>query len=640
MNRFPRFQEYKTLFFRIVLAYLFYFVARILFFFYNRNLIQIDGVADIFSMCYHGLAFDTASILYLNLLFIVFSILPFRINHSNKYQTFLFYLYFIPNLLGYATNFIDFIYYRFNFGRSTIAALDSLKNESNKTILLVNFLMNYWHVFVLFFLVSYLWIYLYKKVTIHDRNSHSGVAYFGTSLVSFLVIVTLIIGGIRGDFKKSTRPINLIDASRNVKNSSQADVVLNTPFALIRTMFSNNFKKVNFVNSITIDSLVQPIKHYTNNPKSKPNVVIFILESNAKEYFGSFNKDMKIPNYKGYTPFVDSLAQHSMIYTNAYANGYKSIHAMSSVLAGIPSFKDAFTSSPYPKQKTESLVSTLKSEGYTTSFFHGAPNGSMGFLGYSNILGFDHYYGKNEYNNDADFDGVWGIWDEPFFQYFNTTISKEKQPFMATLFSVSSHEPYQVPDQYKGKFPKGDVNIHQCIGYTDFALKQFFASAKKEAWFKNTIFVFVGDHGNTIFYDEYKKEMNKNAVAMMIYKPNSDLVGESKEYAQQIDLYPTILDLMGYNKPFRSWGRSLVGDKKIQPFVIRYSSNLYQFMSGNYICTFDGNKVLGFYDKKDKDLKNNLIAKRNSEMDLIELKCKAYIQDYMARIMDKKLAQH
>ena len=545
MKRLPRYSEYKVVAYRIMLIYFFYFLARLLFYFYNKNLIQIDGIGDIASMCFYGLAFDTAAILYLNVLFIVFSILPLQINHNKKYQSFLFYLYFIPNLFGYATNFIDFIYYRFNFGRSTIAALDSLKNESNKTILLVNFLMNYWHVFVLFVLVSFFWVYLYKKVSISEVQHHSGKVYFGSSLISFLLTSTLIIGGIRGDFKKSTRPINMIDASRNVKNSSQADVVLNTPFALIRTMFSNNFKKVNFVNSTIIDSLVQPIKQYKNNPKSKPNVVIFILESNAKEYFGSFNKDMKIPNYKGYTPFVDSLAQHSMIYTNAYANGYKSIHAMSSVLAGIPSFKDAFTSSPYPKQKTESLVSTLKSEGYSTSFFHGAPNGSMGFLGYANILGFDHYYGKNEYNNDADFDGVWGIWDEPFFQYFNTTISKEKQPFMATLFSVSSHEPYQVPDKYKGKFPKGDVNIHQCIGYTDYALKQFFASAKKQSWFNNTIFVFVGDHGNTIFYDEYKKEMNKNVVAMMIYKPNSDLVGESKEYAQQIDLYPTILDLMG-----------------------------------------------------------------------------------------------
>ena len=640
MKRFPRFEEYKVVFYRILLAYVFYTIARLLFFFYNRNLIQIDGVTDIVSMCYHGLTFDTASILYLNLLFIVFSILPLRINHSKKYQGFLFYLYFIPNLLGYATNFVDFIYYRFNFGRSTIAALDSLQHESNKLLLLTNFLLNYWHVFVLFFLVSYIWIYLYKKVALEQEQSHKGITYFGSSLIGFLVIVTLIIGGIRGDFKKSTRPINLIDASRDVKNVSQADVVLNTPFALIRTLFSNNFKKMHFVDETTINTLVQPIKQYKNNPKSKPNVVIFILESNAKEYFGSFNKNTKISKYKGYTPFVDSLAQHSLIFTNAYANGYKSIHAMSSVLAGIPSFKDAFTSSPYPKQKTESLVSTLKSEGYATSFFHGAPNGSMGFLGYANILGFDHYYGKNEYNNDDDFDGVWGIWDEPFFQYFNTTISKEKQPFMATLFSVTSHEPYQVPEKYKGKFPKGDVNIHQCIGYTDFALQQFFASAKKQSWFKNTIFVFVGDHGNTIFYDEYKKEMNKNAVAMMIYKPNSNLNGESTSYAQQIDLYPTILDLIGYKKPFRSWGRSLVGDKQIQPFVIRYSSNLYQFMSGNYICTFDGNKVIGFYAKNDKDLKYNLIAKRNPEMNQIELKCKAYLQDYMARVMDKKLAEH
>jgi phosphoglycerol transferase MdoB-like AlkP superfamily enzyme len=542
--------------------------------------------------------------------------------------------------LGYATNFVDFIYYRFNFGRSTIAALDSLKHESNKFLLLTNFLLNYWHVFVLFFVVSCAWIYLYKKVSLQNESSHKGITYFGTSVVSFLVIITLIIGGIRGDFKKSTRPINLIDASRDVKNVSQADVVLNTPFALIRTLFSNNFKKMHFVDETTINTLVQPIKQYKNNPKSKPNVVIFILESNAKEYFGSFNKNTKISKYKGYTPFVDSLAQHSLIFTNAYANGYKSIHAMSSVLAGIPSFKDAFTSSPYPKQKTESLVSTLKSEGYATSFFHGAPNGSMGFLGYANILGFDHYYGKNEYNKDDDFDGVWGIWDEPFFQYFNTTISKEKQPFMATLFSVTSHEPYQVPEKYKGRFPKGDVNIHQCIGYTDFALQQFFASAKKQPWFKNTIFVFVGDHGNTIYYDEYKKEMNKNAVAMMIYKPNSKLIGESAAYAQQIDLYPTILDLIGYEKPFRSWGRSLVGDKQIQPFVIRYSSNLYQFMSGSYICTFDGNKVIGFYAKNDKELKYNLIAKRNPEMNQIELKCKAYLQDYMARVKDKKLAEH
>lgn len=637
MNKFPRLNEYKVLFYRIGLAYLFYMMARILFYFYNQNLIKIDSFVAFIKLCYHGLAFDTTTILYANSLFIILSVLPLLINTRKGFQKFLFYLYFTVNLIFYTANFIDFIYYKYTFNRSTRASLDTLQNESNKGSLFLNFLVNYWHVFFLFFLMAFLWIYLYKKVKVKHHESKPNFKYFLASVFSFLLITALCIGGIRGDFRKSTRPINLLDASRFVTDASQADFVLNTPFAIIRTWNTNTFKKVNLVDKTTIDSLIVPIKHYKNNPKTKPNVVILILESYAKEYISAFNKDMNIRNYKGYSPFVDSLAQHSMIYTNGYANGYKSIHGMSSVIAGIPSFKDAFTSSPYPKQKIESLVSVLKSEGYDTSFFHGAPNGSMGFLGFGNILGYDHYYGKNEYNNDADFDGVWGIWDEPFMQYFNKTISKKQQPFMATLFSVSSHEPYIVPDKYIGKFPKGDNPIHQCIGYTDYALKQFFNAAKKEKWYQNTIFVLVADHDNLIFYDDYLKDQNFHTVPILFFSPNKKYVGVNKDWAQQIDIYPTLLDMMGYDKPFRSWGRSLISEKKVPPFVMRYSSDHYQMMSGNYICTFDGEKAVGFYKKEDKDLKNNLISQRNSEMNLLEQRCKAFLQDYMDRIIDKNL---
>lgn len=637
MNKISRFSEYKVLFYRLLLAYIFYFIARVLFYVYNSDLIEVASTWDFLKLSYHGIAFDTTAILYTNMLFVVFSILPFYVNTRKGYQRFLFYLYFITNLISYSTNFIDFIYYRYTFGRSTVTITDSIAHESNKFLLFKSFLGDYWHVFVLFIVIAATWIFLYKKVKIEDVKVSQKMKYAITSVLAFLVIATFIVGGIRGDFKKSTRPINLVDANRYVSNAAQADIVLNTPFAIIRTLGKNSFQKVNFVSAKTIDTLIVPIKEYHNNPPSKPNIVVFILESNAKEYFGSFNKHTNIKNYRGYTPFVDSLAQHSLIFSNAYANGYKSIHAVSSVLAGIPSFKDAFTSSPYPKQKTESLVSTLEKIGYSTSFFHGAPNGSMGFLGYSNILGVDEYYGKNEYNNDADFDGFWGIWDEPFFQYFSGVLNTKKEPFMATLFSVSSHNPYIVPPKYEGKFPLGDVNIHQCIGYTDFALKQFFAKAKKEPWFKNTIFVFVGDHGNTIFYDDYKKEFNKHQVMMMIYSADEKYVGENTDYAQQIDLYPTILDMIGYEKPFRSWGRSLINEKKIKPFVMRYSANNYQLMSENYICVFDGQKAIGFYAKPDKGLEHNLIANRNAEMDLLELRCKAFIQDYMERIVDKRL---
>ena len=637
MKKFPRFSEYKVLVIRILLAYIFYFVARVLFYVYNQNLISIDSTFDFLKLCYHGLAFDTTTILYTNALFILFSVFPVIINTQKSFQKGLFYLYFSTNLLMYSANFIDFIYYRYTFSRSTRASLDTLENEQNKSELLFNFLLNYWHVFLLFFALAYIWILLYKRIKVKPVTEKPSFKYFATSTASFLIIITLCIGGIRGDFKKSTRPINMIDASRYVQNSGQADVVLNTPFAIIRTWNTNTFKKVNFASKATVDSLLIPIKQYNNNPPTKPNVVIFILESFAREYIGVFNKDTKIPDYEGYTPFVDSLAQHSLIFTNAHSNGWKSIHGMSSVLAGIPSFKNAFTSSPYAKQKIESLVSTLESEGYNTSFFHGAPNGSMGFLGFGNILGFDHYYGKNEYNNDADFDGVWGIWDEPFFQFFNKTLTQKKEPFMATMFSVSSHEPYKVPEKYEGKFPKGKVNINQCIGYTDYALKRFFEEAKKQSWYNNTIFILVADHGNTIAYDEYRKEFNRNTVPILFFTPNQKYVGVNDDFAQQIDIYPTLLDMIGYQKPFRSWGRSLISEKRVPPFVIKHSAKVYQYMCGNYICTFDGKKAIGFYDKEDKGMERNLIKQRNAEMDAIELRCKVFYQDYMERIIDKRL---
>ena len=635
-----RLNEYKVLFYRLLLAYIFYLISRILFYIYNIDLVRVDSVSDLISLCYYGLAFDTTAILYVNLLFILFSVLPFFKNTTIKYQKRLFYLYFGTNLLAYATNFIDFIYYKYTFARTTIVALDVVEHETNKTTLFLSFLIDCWHVLFLFILCSALWVYLYKKVEVQFSKPTKKIHYFGFSTVGFLVIIAMTIGGIRGgDFKKSTRPINLLDASRHVKNIVHSDIVLNTPFAIIRTLFANSFKKTNFsdVTPQVISDKIQPIKQYHNNPPTKPNVVVMILESYGREYIGAFNKKTNITNYKTHAPFLDSLSQHSMIFTNAYANGRQSIHGMSSILAGIPAFKDAFTSSPYPKQKIESLVSTLESVGYNTSFFHGAANGSMGFLGFGNILGIDNYYGRTEFNDDSQFDGFWGIWDEPFLQFMKKTLDKKKTPFFASVFTVSSHEPYIIPEKYKNRFHEGGVPIHKCAEYTDFALKRFFTEAKKQPWFSNTIFVLVADHCNQIYYDEYEKAINRFAVPIIIYKPNSKYVGVDEDLAQQIDIYPTILDMIGYQKPFRSWGRSLFDKKSSAPFVINSTGTSHQFMKGNYICTFDGTNATGFYDINDKGLKYNLIKNRNPEMNDLELCCKAFIQDYMDRVVDKKL---
>ncbi len=632
----PRLKEYYVLFYRLGLAYLFYFFARLLFFFYNKSLLHVSNFSEFINICYRGLTFDTTAILYVNLLFILFSILPFVINTKPRYQKILFYIYFSTNLLAYATNFIDFIYYKFSNFRLTIATFNEFKGETNGVALFFSFLKDYWHVLVLFIAMSWLWIFLYKKITLTPKKIDKKSPYFITSILAFLIFGTLIVGGIRGDFKHSTRPITLVDANKFVDKSVHAAMVLNTPFTLIRTINKNYFKHQNFYTDKELNTIIKPIKQYHTEVTKKPNIVLFIVESLGREYLGAFNKRNHISNYKSYTPFLDSLAQHSLIFDNAFANGRKSIHGMSSILAGIPSFKVAFTSSSFSNQKIQSLVSCLKDYGYDTSFFHGAANGSMGFLGFGNILGLDHYYGKTEFNNDAEYDGIWGIWDEPFLQYMEQVINTKKEPFFASVFTLTSHDPFIPPAKYKNTFPKGNIPMHQVVGYTDFAIKRFFEKAKKEPWFKNTIFVLTADHTNQKFYPKYQKGINRSAVPILFYKPDNSLTKMDTTLAQQIDIYPTLLDMVGYKKPFRSWGRSLISNNT-KPFVITHTGNVFYFMKGNYICVFDGNKSIGFYNIKDDALTHNLINSKNEEMISIERECKAYIQDYMHRILDKKL---
>lgn len=632
-------QEVLVLLYRIFLAYVFYQIARLLFWYFNKELIKVDSVSDYFNLAFHGTAFDTTAILYVNALFILLSLVPVVINTKKGYQKVLFWLYFITNGIAYAMNFGDFIYYKFSQARLTSTALDVAKHESNVFKVFTVSLGQHPFVLIWFIVLMALWVFLYKRIKITEQKPLKLVPYFIWSVIVLCGTIVLVIGGIRGDFRHSTRPINLVDANRFVVNPLQGNIVLNSTFSFFRTLGTNNFKEVHFVDEKYITDNVQPYKIYDRKVENRPNIVIFIVESFGREYSGAFNKDKNIKGYVSYTPFIDSLAGQSLIFPNTFANGRQSIHGMSSVLAGIPSLTDAFTSSPYSNQKIQSIVSVCNDLGYDTSFYHGAPNGSMGFLGFGNILGFKHYFGKNEYNHDEDFDGMWAIWDEPFLQYFAKNVGM-KQPFMATVFTASSHHPFKIPEKYNGKFKKGTIEMHEPIQYTDYAIKKYFETAKKQPWFNNTIFVFTGDHTNQVAYGEYEKAMNRFAVPLILYSPNPDyhLQGVNPETAQQIDIYPTLADLIGYNKPIRSWGRSVVSDKKYPSVIVNSDGSSEQFIIGNYMYRFDGKEITGVYDKNDLGFENNQIGKlKTPEIEKGMLTAKAWFQDYMDRVINRKL---
>lgn len=636
-------QEILALLYRLILAYIFYQISRLLFWYFNRDLLPISGVEEYLKLAYYGIAFDTTAILYTNALFILLSLLPLVVNTQKNYQKLLLFLYFTTNGIAYAMNFGDFIYYKFSQARLTSAVLAVVEHESNLAKVLAISLWQNPLIPLLYIFLLVIWVWLYQMFKIKPVKPKKVLPYIFGSVLLLCITSILVVGGIRGDFKHSTRPINLVDANRHTQKPQQANVVLNSTFSFFRTLNTNGFKTVNFVSPSYIEQNIQPYKTYPNTRglTNRPNVVIFIVESLGREYSGAFNINTTIKDYESYTPFIDSLAQHSLIFTNAYANGRQSIHGMSSILAGIPSLKDAFTSSPYANQKIQSIVSICNELGYDTSFYHGAPNGSMGFLGFSNILGFKHYYGKTEYGNDSDFDGMWAIWDEPFLQYFAKNIGRSPQPFMATVFTASSHHPFKIPEQYLGKFKKGHIEMHQPIQYTDYAIKKYFETAKKQPWFYNTIFVITGDHTNQTYYKEYEKPINKFALPLLFYSPNPQyrLQGLRTDAAQQIDIYPTLANLIGYTHPIRSWGRSLTSDNQKEPNIIVNSDGIQeQFIIDNYIYRFDGKEVTGVYSATDLALEQNLLSTiKNSEITRGKALCKAWYQDYMDRVVHKKL---
>ena len=635
-----RLQEYFVLIYRIFLAHLAYLFLRVLFVIFNNDLVQVYDLENFLFLSVLGLRFDSSAIAYSNLLFIFFSVLPLSFLRVQKHHFFSALLYFASNSIFLILNFIDFAYYRFNLNRMMGNFLESISKENNKLKLIFHFLIQYSNLVLLFLLFLFTWIGLFRLVKVKKEKIENNKVYYLSSIFGILISSALIVMMARGgDFRKSTRPITLIDSMDNLSKPVHSDVVLNTSFTIIRTWGKNSFKKSTRFNDFEVASIVKPIKNYNEREViKKPNIVIFIIESMGREYWGELNKNRNIKNFKSFTPFLDSLSKHSLTFPNAFATSRKSIHAIPSVIAGVPSFEIAYTSSYYSRQKLESLVSISNALGYDTAFLHGAKNGSMGFQGFANTLGYDNYYGLDEFNNDNEYDGFWGIWDEPFLQFSKSVLDNKNEPFLATIFTLSSHEPYIIPDKFKGMFDKGYLPIHKCVGYTDYSIRQFFKSIEKSSWFENTIFIFTSDHTNQSYYKYYQSTVNRFATPLIIYKKNSDFKGVDNRLASHLDIYPTVAELIGYKKPFRSWGRSLFSGKNEPPFTINYfGGGAYLSMDENFICVYDGNKAIGFYNLSDLNLEENLIQNKNQNMLRLEKKTGLFLQDYFNRIINNKM---
>lgn len=631
---------YTLIVWRFLLLMFIFTLTRLLFYIFNIGFFPNTTFGGLLKILGGGLRFDITAILYTNLLYFTLMLLPFTFRYNNWYQSALKYLFVVTNSIAIGANCADFIYFQFTLRRTTATVFNEFKNEQNFGSLIPKFIIDYWYVFIIWLILSAAIVLLYRKINrpSFQRGLKYHLVYFVNGLVIMLISFVLIVGGLRGGFRHSTRPITLSNAGQYIKEPLETAIVLNTPFAIYRTIQKKSLQKLNYFNQEELETIYTPVHRETSVDSIKrSNVVIFILESFGMEYVGQYNKHLLSEGYHGFTPFLDSVIDHSLYFKHSFANGRKSIDAMPSILASIPMMVEPYFLTSYSGNRINSIASLLQAEGYHTAFFHGAPNGSMGFQAFANVAGFQEYYGMSEYPSSEGYDGMWGIWDEEFFQFFANKLNGFSQPFCAAIFSVSSHHPYKVPERYEGRFPKGMLPIHQCIAYTDFSLKRFFETAAKMPWFDNTLFVFTADHGNQIYFPEYKTNAGVFAAPIVFYKPDGSLKQEVDDLAQQIDIMPSILGYLNYPKPFIAFGRNLFGDKQ-QPFVINYTEGTYQLFMGDYLYLYNGVNASGLYKfKTDKLLSSNLIGTMPEVELSMEKKLKAIIQQYNSRMIEDRL---
>jgi phosphoglycerol transferase MdoB-like AlkP superfamily enzyme len=393
------------------------------------------------------------------------------------------------------------------------------------------------------------------------------------------------------------------------------------------------------------------------------------------------------------------LAQVSLQAQHSFANGLRSAQGISAITAGLPSLmEEQFVFSPYQSNQLDGLAAHLRRKGYETAFFHGSNPGSMDFDKFARLTGFNHFYDRYGYGNQAEFDGNWGIWDAPMFQFMAEKLTKTPEPFYGFFFSLTSHHPYNTPEDFEKKHPNLDP-LHRSVLYTDDALRQFFETAKKQQWFDKTLFVIAADHiGAGCLEPKYQTKVGRYAIPILFYKPNEikpELLKNT--VVQQQDIMPSVLGFLNYKNPFLSFGRSIFNKNKsinfnelinykneLNPisksefnsnknalntpdlkalntnkkglnahkttldssyfiphtstYSFHFEEGLFQIHDSRFALFFDGDRTTGLYDyTTDVFLKNNLKDSLPNEAERMGKVIKAVIQQYHKAMITNQL---
>ena len=623
---------------RIALLYVVMQLCHIVFYLYNADLVGEITAQEVGQLWRGSLLFDSSSIIYSMLLFLLLSALPIpdRWWNSDAYRTTLFASYILPAMVMVAANMGDTVYFHYTQKRCTADELFFAEND-NTIELMLQFMLENMHLVALFLLLVALLAWGYRR-TFCTQELFASIAPRVLSRIALLLcIVFCAIVGIRGGMTRMTRPITMSNAMLYTQSPTKANMILSNPFCIIRTL-SSSVTVPTFYDAEELSAIYSP-SHYPAEYHSEMfgryegyNVVLFILESFSAEHSAHLLAEEHTDG--GYTPYLDKIMREGLCFRRCYANGATSITAPPTIWSSTPSYETPFMLMSESLAECRPLPRILADRGYNTAFFCGSERGSMGFGAYARMAGIERLYSMEDYAarySMSEFDGKWGIWDEPFIDYMGEELSSFEEPFFATIFTLSSHHPFNVPDEVRDELPAGTTLNHRPVAYSDRAVGRFMERYRDEAWFRNTLFVFVADHVSS----ERMAERTLHApgcfhIVGCLYAGDDTLQGEYNSIVSQTDVMPTLLGLLGNDEPYFAIGRDIFNEPERTPFTLIRSGYGYVGLTDEYVVDFDGKNILGVYGYDDLYRERNIA----SQVDISEVEklMKATLQSYYTHV--------
>ena len=348
----------------------------------------------------------------------------------------------------------------------------------------------------------------------------------------------------------------------------------------------------------------------TKGPEKKLNVIVIVEESLSAEFLGTFGNKLKL------TPNVDRIADQSLLFTNLFATGTRTVRGLEAITLSMPPLPGC---SIVKRPHNENLFSwgmVMKNKGYDTKFIYGG----MGYFDNMNYF-FSHngfnIIDKSDFSkSEKTFENAWGVCDEDLFgkviQEGNRSFSQH-QPFFSIVMTTSNHRPFS--------YPSGKISIPSGQGreggvmYADYAIGRLEAAARKQPWFDNTLFVIVADHCGSSAR-QYALPIQRYRIPLIIYSPALISPRRVDTMASQIDIAPTVLSLLNFSYTSRFVGRDILDEDAGSPRAFISTYEKLGFLKDDKLLVLSPKKEISFYTC-------NLNEGKTTETPLQ----KAYLQD-------------